>query len=238
VLATAHNTPLAIALSCSDADFGDTLNYAIVSGPAYGTLGPIDQATGHVTYTPKHGYPGTDSFSYRVADSHGVASSTATAAIAVGANRPPSCGAQTVAIAYGKRRAVTLGCLDPDPADSLRWAVLTRPSHGTLGAVGSTGRITYTPRTGFFGRDRFTFNATDSEGAASGVRTVTLDVAHPTCGRQTGAALARCRATLAWQSALYRCSLIKARKARAACASAANRAYRRAIARARPLVSH
>jgi len=61
---------------------GAPLTYAITSGPANGTLGPIDQANGTVTYTPAAGYSGPDSFTYQATSANGT-SNTATATITV-----------------------------------------------------------------------------------------------------------------------------------------------------------
>lgn len=58
---------MTIALACSDLN-GDTFVRSIVSGPANGTLGAINEATGTVTYTPKSGYNGADSFIFKATD--------------------------------------------------------------------------------------------------------------------------------------------------------------------------
>jgi hypothetical protein len=46
--------------------------YTIIQGPAHGTLGPIDQNTGTVVYTPAPGYSGPDAFTYVVGTVNGV----------------------------------------------------------------------------------------------------------------------------------------------------------------------
>jgi hypothetical protein len=76
-----------LALQCSDL-FGLPLTYAIVAGPAHGALGPINQSTGAVSYTPDPGYSGTDQFTYDATGADG-ASNVATAAIVIpGVARP------------------------------------------------------------------------------------------------------------------------------------------------------
>jgi PKD repeat protein len=81
---------VAVTLACSDPDPGDGLARAIVSGPAHGSLGPIDQAAGTVAYTPAPGFSGTDSFTFRATDSHGATSATAIATVYVpAAPQPP-----------------------------------------------------------------------------------------------------------------------------------------------------
>lgn len=70
-----------LSLSCRD-PAGAALTYAIVTGPAHGTLGAIEQASGLVSYTPNAGYGGSDSFTYN-ATGPGGTSNTATATISI-----------------------------------------------------------------------------------------------------------------------------------------------------------
>jgi hypothetical protein len=65
--AVAQGKPATVALTCVDAD-GDPIARSIVSGPAHGTLGPVNDATGTVTYTPTAGYTGADSFIFNASD--------------------------------------------------------------------------------------------------------------------------------------------------------------------------
>jgi hypothetical protein len=77
-LSTPQNTPLAITLTGSDVD-GDSLTFAITSGPNYGSLSGTPPA---VTYTPNSGFIGTDSFQF-VANDGTVNSAPATVSITV-----------------------------------------------------------------------------------------------------------------------------------------------------------
>jgi hypothetical protein len=81
-VSTAAGTPKTVALSCS----GQIDSRAIVSPPAHGTLGAIDQAAGTVVYTPNAGYSGPDSFTFSATNGGGT-SNTATDSIIV---TPPS----------------------------------------------------------------------------------------------------------------------------------------------------
>lgn len=80
---TAHQTPVTVTLSCTDAD-GDALTRSILAGPAHGALGALG---GAVTYTPAAGFTGTDSFTFAATDGTNT-STPATVTIAVGA--PPA----------------------------------------------------------------------------------------------------------------------------------------------------
>jgi hypothetical protein len=59
-----------LVLSCVAG--GDPRTIAVVTGAAHGTLGPIDQATGAVTYTPTAGYSGPDQFTFRATSGSGT----------------------------------------------------------------------------------------------------------------------------------------------------------------------
>lgn len=82
---TAYQTPVAITLSCTDAD-GDPVTPSIASDPAYGSVGPI--ADGGVTYTPVPGYSGPDSFTFDATDGTNT-SAPASVTIAVAAAPAP-----------------------------------------------------------------------------------------------------------------------------------------------------
>ena len=64
---TNKNTAVDISLTGSDVD-GDALTFAIVSGPANGTLSGSGAS---LTYTPDNNYTGPDSFSFNADDSNG-----------------------------------------------------------------------------------------------------------------------------------------------------------------------
>jgi hypothetical protein len=72
--------PTAISLACTGAGLESG---QATSPPAHGTLGSFDGAGRTVTYTPKPGFAGTDSFSYSLANDGG-ASNAATVTIEVG----------------------------------------------------------------------------------------------------------------------------------------------------------
>jgi Bacterial Ig domain len=70
-----------VPLDCSDPN-GDPLAISIASGPANGTLGPIDQAARIVPYTPNPAFSGVDSIEIH-ATADGKLSNQATVGIAV-----------------------------------------------------------------------------------------------------------------------------------------------------------
>ena len=83
-----YQTSVTLSLRCTDAN-GNRLTRAIASGPANGTLGAVDQGAGTVTYTPRAGYTGPDSFRFTANDG-AATSEPATMRITVGPN-PRGC---------------------------------------------------------------------------------------------------------------------------------------------------
>lgn len=82
---TAQGAPLPVTLAGTDAD-GNSLTFAIVSGPAHGTLGGTAP---NLTYSPAASFSGTDQFTFVVNDGT-VNSAAATITITVTpANRLP-----------------------------------------------------------------------------------------------------------------------------------------------------
>ena len=79
--ATAFETPLSVALGCSDPN-GDPLTRSIVSAPAHGDLAPIDQSAGTVVYTPRARFSGSDRFTFQASDGT-LASTPATLSVDV-----------------------------------------------------------------------------------------------------------------------------------------------------------
>lgn len=82
---TTIGTPTIINVLSNDTDPDGTLNVASITigtGPANGSVS-IDAVTGAVTFTPKPGFTGKDSFTYTVADNLGSISNVATVNIDV-----------------------------------------------------------------------------------------------------------------------------------------------------------
>jgi hypothetical protein len=75
-VATGVGQPVAVPLRCADPARA-AVTYTIDSPPMHGTLGPINQATGEVTFTPASGYSGADAFSYHGTSVNGSAPAAA-----------------------------------------------------------------------------------------------------------------------------------------------------------------
>ena len=159
----------------SDPD-GDSITASLASNVQHGTLSFA--SNGNFTYTPAVGFYGTDTFTYQ--DTDGTETSTvATVTIAVIEN-PPVAKNDSYTVADSQVLSVTSttsGVLgnDTDPEnDSLTASLVSGVQHGTL-TFNVNGTFTYTPASGFFGTDTFTYKATDGL-EWSGVATATIAV--------------------------------------------------------------
>ncbi len=169
---TNEDTPKALTLVGGDPD-GDAITYSIISGPSHGSLSGGTSAGR--TYTPSSNYFGSDSFSFRVTDSHN-ATATATFSITVNpVNDAPTAQNLSISTAQNTAKALTLLGSDID-SSSLTYSILSQPSHGSVSGGSGAGR-TYTPANGYSGSDSFTFRVSDGSLNASGTVSITVTAA-------------------------------------------------------------
>lgn len=166
------NVAKAITLTASDPN-GDTLTYAVVSGPSNGALTGTPP---NLTYTPGTGYAGPDSFTFQANDGE-LDSNVATVSINV-VNSAPLAGDDSYTTDQDKTLTVGFpGVLanDSDPDNDPLTAVLSDgPSHGSV-TLNADGSFIYTPAGGYSGLDSFSYNATDGQ-ADSNIATVSIAV--------------------------------------------------------------
>jgi hypothetical protein len=170
---TDEDTAKSITLTATDVDVpAQTLTYGISdTSAAHGT---VSLSGNTVTYTPALNYNGPASFKFTAKD--GVASSTqATISLTVtSVNDAPVTVGSSESTHMNTAKTVTLGATDVDvPADTLTRSIVSGPSNGTLGTVGST--VVYTPTTDYVGTDSFTFKVNDGT-ADSNVSTISIEV--------------------------------------------------------------
>ncbi|MBT1678577.1 Ig-like domain-containing protein [Curtobacterium aurantiacum] len=204
---TNARTPVTIDVQGNDR--GSDLGTTIVTGPSHGTA--VVAADGSVEYTPAAGFSGTDSFTYTVTDGSGVTTGAATVTLTV---RPVATG-DTVSTKAGEALSIAPAALTGnDQGAGLTLTGVTAGSGtgadgtgtgtdgtgtgtGTDGSTGTgtvvldqaTGRVVYTPASGFSGTDTFTYTVTDAAGrSTTGTVTVvvgpraTADTATATAG--------------------------------------------------------
>jgi hypothetical protein len=166
---TEEDAPVSLTLTASDED-GNPLTFGVVTTPSHGAL------TGqppHLTFSPEANWSGTDTFTFKVNDGQ-LDSAPATVAITVTpVNDTPLANAQSVTTPEDTAVAITLSGSDVE-GDTLSYAVLAGPAHGTLS--GSAPTLTYTPASDFNGSDTFTFKVNDGR-LDSALATITITVA-------------------------------------------------------------
>ena len=162
---------VSVAVLANDSDVdGDALSVTSVGAPAHGAA--VLQGDGTILYTPTANYNGGDSFTYSISDGNGGADSASVALTVTPVNDPPVATDSSALVAEDTPEDVPLHATDID-GDSLTYAIVTPPAHGTLSGSGSTR--TYTPDHHYSGPDSFTFKANDGT-ADSNVATVSITV--------------------------------------------------------------
>jgi hypothetical protein len=191
------------SLAVTDTDSGQTLTWSQATAPSQGGALVLQSATatsnggsiapgGTLTYQPKAGFVGTETFAVQVSDGTAtvIRSFTVTA---TEANIAPTFVGGTVSLAVAKDSAAVnlvpnLHASDPNSGQTLTWTQTTSPAHGTVAGLPATatsggsdivpgGTVTYTPATGFTGADSFTVQVSDGSAAASRTFTVTVGAA-------------------------------------------------------------
>lgn len=158
-----------ITLSVTDAD-GDDLTISIVSDVSNGTTS-LSGST--VTYTPTANYDGTDTFTYKANDGT-VDSNIATGTITItDTNQAPIANDMSLSLDRESSIDFTLDASDQD-GDSLSKTIVSQPDNGTL-VPGAGLNYTYTPDSGYFGTDSFTYKVNDGT-SDSDVKTVSFDI--------------------------------------------------------------
>ena len=149
-----EDAEIEIMLSASDQD-SDSLTYVVVTEPSNGKLSDL---VPNLTYTPNTNYNGTDNFTFKVNDG-AVDSLVATVSITI----IPQNDSPTVAdISLITQEDISLPIpfeQDDIDGDLLTYAVIIPPQNGSLSE--SNDQYIYTPKTNFFGTDRFTYQAND-----------------------------------------------------------------------------
>ncbi len=153
---------------------GDYAVAALDSQPAHGGVSAPTYVNGvgsQSTYTPQAGYYGTDSWTFHGTSPFGN-SPVRTFSVTVGNPPAPTVAAVSASTAYNTAKAITLS--PSGVYNSL--AVAAAPLHGSASISGTTA--TYTPTSGYYGSDSFTYNAT-GPGGTSAAASVSVTVANP-----------------------------------------------------------
>jgi hypothetical protein len=161
---TSYNTAGSTSLSIG----GVYSSTSIVVGASHGTAS-VSGAT--ASYTPTSGYYGSDSFTYK-ATGPGGSSSPATVTVNVATPAAPTAGNVSLATAYNTAGSTSLSISGVYSSTTLA----SNAVHGTASISGTTA--SYTPNSGYYGSDSFTYTAS-GPGGTSAPATVTVSVATP-----------------------------------------------------------
>jgi uncharacterized protein YhjY with autotransporter beta-barrel domain len=164
-VSTAFNTPTSINVATSVS--GNFTSVALASQPANGTA-TINGLV--ITYTPRAGFFGTDSFSYTAT---GPGGTTAPAPITVTVGTPPAPVITNASATARFNTAVPIDVAANISGVFTSVAIATPPTNGTATVSGTV--ITYTPNRGYFGADSFTYTVT-GPGGTSGPATISITV--------------------------------------------------------------
>jgi VCBS repeat-containing protein len=151
----------------------DPLTYSVASQPAHGTV--TVQASGAFQYQPAANYNGSDSFVFRVTDPSGATARATVTLTLTAVNDAPVLAAMTFDGVQNNSVTGKITGTDVD-GDTLSYAVVSNPTHGTLVSLDAQGNFNYQPSAGYYGTDSFSVSVKDPSGAtATGVITVKVD---------------------------------------------------------------
>ncbi len=166
--------------SNSDPDGDSIVLDSVVTAPKNGTA-VADFQGDVILYTPKAGFAGSDSFTYKIRDNQGAVSNVATVVVnVVAANQAPVALADSYSTPMNMELFIYApGVLvnDSDPKNGpLTAELVTLPSQGGSVELMGNGSFYYQPPWNFQGFDTFTYRVRDSSGNLSGSATVTIEV--------------------------------------------------------------
>ena len=123
-----------------------------------------------ITYTPTIGYYGIDSFTYTANNAGGISN---TSKVSLLIPQPPVTSNVNNTIAYNSsNNIINLNVT----GNYFSVIVNSQPSHGTTSVNGIT--VLYTPNTGFYGNDSFTYSA-NNLGSLSNISTINIVIPNP-----------------------------------------------------------
>ena len=155
----------------SDPD-NDTLSVQSFTSPSSGS---VSANNGILTYTPDANFNGSDSFNYTINDGNGN-TDTATVSITIDAvNDNPVANDDTSVTNEDNAVVINLISNDTDiDGDALTVNSINQPANGIVVNNGN-GTATYTPASGFFGVDTFSYTITDGSLTDSANVSVTVN---------------------------------------------------------------
>ncbi len=175
VASTSPDVPVIIDVLANDVEPGEEA--LVVTGttlPANGSVTELPDST--VRYTPDPGFTGIDSFTYTIENASGL-TDTAIVLVSVDPGAPDIVDDAGSAAFGTPVNLVVLGN-DTDPGSlGLTVQSVTQPANGTA-TLNIDGSVTYTPDTGFYGIEVFSYTACNDDGLC-GTATVRVTILPP-----------------------------------------------------------
>lgn len=161
----------ATPINLNAAIVGVVTSFTVSTPPANGTV----TISGSIaTYTPRTGFSGSDSFSVLGTGPGGALSEPAIVNLNVSGQVPT---ARSAAMTVQLNTPATLDLASMITGSLITGVSLTQPAHGTAEVNGT--KVTYTPKTNYFGPDTFTYVAFGSAGSSSSVVVTVTVVGRP-----------------------------------------------------------
>ncbi|QDV25787.1 Ig-like domain-containing protein [Aureliella helgolandensis] len=162
---TSEDQAVLINVLANDSDpDGDAFSIASVTQPTFGAIVIVG---GQVQYTPTANFNGSDSFTYTVTDTAG---DLATASVDVTINSVNDAPVSVDdLVTTSEDTPVTFSVIENDSdvdGDTLSVRSISDGSNGTV-TIHANNTLTYSPATGFFGSDQFSYSITDGYGGIS-----------------------------------------------------------------------
>ena len=178
----------ALSIRSNATDIEDTIptgDISVVAQPSRGSVS-VDQNDGTLIYTPTSNENGSDTFTYTISDSNGLASNTASVTVNIGAiNDRPIVQNDVITTDEDTATSVAILANDSDVEDQgFNGAnVLLENKGDGVGeydfasvSVNLDGSLAITPKANINGVHSFTYTVTDREGLTSLPATVTLSI--------------------------------------------------------------
>lgn len=168
------NTPTTISVLPNDVNNTDVTVLSTPTTTAGGTT--ITNANGTVTYTPKPGFTGTDTFTYTLKNLDDLVSDPITVTVTV--NAPPVAINDTKAAGMEVPVDIDIVANDTDSDGTINrgTVVITDPPLGTVSVNATTGVVTFQSKVGFVGKDIFYYTIKDNEGLVSNKAKVEIEI--------------------------------------------------------------
>ena len=186
---TLEDTALEIDILANDIDLQNNIDpesISFVVPPENGTA-TYNSSTQLVTYIPGENYNGIDSFIYEVCDMMELCDQAMVVLTIDAVNDMPVTLADTNTTTENMMVTTMILANDTDPNDPLgnidpsTVSVITQPLHGEVIVDPVSGAATYTPNTGYYGTDSYTYSVCDNGyplPALCGDAIVTLTISH------------------------------------------------------------